>query len=566
MLGGQAKPTRQRTSSNRSRAGCSTCKRRRVKCDEGRPHCLRCLRADLACEGYPDASISTSTPRATTRNRINPKPLILPKTNRDLLLDTARPTATLPGETEVENRYLRYFHEQTMGGFQSAFDWTLWNRLVLQGCHHESFVRDAVVAIGALHKSLCTISSVAPEARPDPEKPMAELHREYAYRTYGRALRKMQLAINAGAGPRLALVACLLVVCFESHMGNRYKAVAHAQYGLQILQQWNGHSTSGEPPKVEDEIIDAFRNLDIQIATINDRRTPEVHQRLLETHTALARSMPSCFETLDEARRYWHIVMLRSCHFLATTWARTQSHLLTREFQTKIPGSVTTTVGENIHTSSFTVDDVIRAGHRRFREEMDHWLTAFEPILHRIRRVGRNTLREHVAATMLQIQALTAKVNLAGVIITQEILWDQFLPEFKDIVRFAEDIVAVRLSNSAFDHYWAGSFNLDLGLVVPLFLVLLRCRDPVLRRRAIGILKSWHQECWWDPLLITAIAQFIMAIEEKGMVDGFIPEPSRAILTGKRHKPTDRALIIQCVQRTGGPGGGLKWTEGLVRW
>jgi hypothetical protein len=124
----------------------------------------------------------------------------------------------------------------------------------------------------------------------------------------------------------------------------------------------------------------------------------------------------------------------------------------------------------------------------------------------------------------------------------------------------------VRHAGSDCHDFWAGSFLLDLGLSVPLFLVLLRCRDPVLRRQAIEILRSWHVECWWDPLLIIAIGQFIMDVEEEGMVDGFIPESSRAILTAKSHCPPDRVLLVQCVQRTAGPNGGLKWTEGFVRW
>ncbi|KAL1895886.1 hypothetical protein Sste5346_004983 [Sporothrix stenoceras] len=32
--------------------GCGTCRRRRVKCDEGRPHCQRCEKAGITCSGY----------------------------------------------------------------------------------------------------------------------------------------------------------------------------------------------------------------------------------------------------------------------------------------------------------------------------------------------------------------------------------------------------------------------------------------------------------------------------------------------------------------------------------
>ncbi|EED14757.1 conserved hypothetical protein [Talaromyces stipitatus ATCC 10500] len=61
----------------RSKA-CGQCRRRRVKCDEQKPHCLRCIKAKLECSGYPDVTIiqfdgrrrrRTSTP--TSRNTLN---------------------------------------------------------------------------------------------------------------------------------------------------------------------------------------------------------------------------------------------------------------------------------------------------------------------------------------------------------------------------------------------------------------------------------------------------------------------------------------------------------------
>lgn len=42
-----------RTQNARNRTGCLTCKRRKKKCDEGRPVCNNCLRTSYVCEGYP---------------------------------------------------------------------------------------------------------------------------------------------------------------------------------------------------------------------------------------------------------------------------------------------------------------------------------------------------------------------------------------------------------------------------------------------------------------------------------------------------------------------------------
>ncbi|KAH8753266.1 hypothetical protein F5883DRAFT_574867 [Diaporthe sp. PMI_573] len=51
----QPNPTHKRRTSGRrtnSKAGCHTCKIRRVKCDEGWPGCQRCLSTRRTCDGY----------------------------------------------------------------------------------------------------------------------------------------------------------------------------------------------------------------------------------------------------------------------------------------------------------------------------------------------------------------------------------------------------------------------------------------------------------------------------------------------------------------------------------
>ncbi|RMZ79213.1 hypothetical protein DV738_g3523, partial [Chaetothyriales sp. CBS 135597] len=49
---------RKRTFANRTKSGCMTCRRRKKKCDEGRPECYNCLRGGFTCEGYTTAKPS----------------------------------------------------------------------------------------------------------------------------------------------------------------------------------------------------------------------------------------------------------------------------------------------------------------------------------------------------------------------------------------------------------------------------------------------------------------------------------------------------------------------------
>lgn len=405
--------------------------------------------------------------------------MLLPKQDGMSPLTLVRPTSTLPGETFVENQYLKYFQQETTSNFPSTWDWSIWNRLMLQGCHHEAFIRDAVVAIGALHKSLQT-SAAAHHDSKDLEE-LARLQRQFAYQSYGRALKKIQHAINTGSRPRDALIACLLIVCFESHTGGRYQALLHAQHGLRIYHQL---PLKDRPSKVEDDIADAFRNLDISISTIYDDRSVETHEALLDEDASITTAMPSVFSNLGEAKRYWHVIMRRCCHFIPTTWVHTSPSSLIQPFKTSFPGGSTTGIGTNIHTAAFTTASTLVARQKEYYAEMCRWIDAFTPVVARIRRNTESTLRAFVMASMLQIQALNAKVTLAGILYVGEMSYDDHLDDFTSMISLAHDVLRIRNAWASVS-YFTGMFVLDLGLVMPLFTLLLKCRDHGLRCRAL---------------------------------------------------------------------------------
>ncbi|RPB01140.1 trimeric LpxA-like protein [Choiromyces venosus 120613-1] len=48
----QGRGGRKRVFSNRTKTGCITCRRRKKKCDEGKPECFNCKRGGFFCEGY----------------------------------------------------------------------------------------------------------------------------------------------------------------------------------------------------------------------------------------------------------------------------------------------------------------------------------------------------------------------------------------------------------------------------------------------------------------------------------------------------------------------------------
>jgi hypothetical protein len=95
-------------------------------------------------------------------------------------------------------------------------------------------VRDCVITIGALSRAAsvpraCPLPDCSSSVRHDLRHYKGNRSYEYAFKQYGRALKAMQLALaEKQQDLRMALIACLLVFCFESYIGNQVAAITHA--------------------------------------------------------------------------------------------------------------------------------------------------------------------------------------------------------------------------------------------------------------------------------------------------------------------------------------------------
>ncbi|ORY59960.1 uncharacterized protein BCR38DRAFT_467959 [Pseudomassariella vexata] len=94
--------------------------------------------------------------------------------------------------------------------------------------------------------------------------------------------------------------------------------------------------------------------------------------------------------------------------------------------------------------------------------------------------------------------------------------WDIFIPQMQEMVLLGEKIVSsTRPENNLGGH--TTSFCLDMGFIIPLYTVASQCRDQIVCRRAIALLRSTsRQEGLWNSLLVAKAAERIMEIEESG--------------------------------------------------
>lgn len=493
---------------------------------------------------------------------------IIPRKNELSLF----PQRSVFAENDVESRYIQHFLQRTTTGFEGMMDWTLWNRVLMQLSHQQPFVRDMVVAIGALTKSLETAD---PSGKllirlPNDTVGMAKMHKEFAYLKYGKAVKDMQTVLLE-AEPRQVLIACLLVICFEMLLNNRHPALSHIVSGHRLLRGWLRPPMLGsiDSPLIslEDDIVEAFENLDLQICTIYDGRPLLIHRTILEEALEAIQQMPSSFNNLIEARKYLTLMMKRSYHFLATIWVATDAAGLSRDFSMTPPGDIFVSTGFNIFSTTHILPVTLATEQKVYADEHSRWSQAFMPLFQSTRCPPSRGSRKFLAATLMKIHAIATGILLAGVLFVEECAYDAFLPQFREMLTLIHIIVDAYQKRGDSTGPGDTAFLLDLGIISPLFLLLIRCRDRQIRRHAIAILKGWHAELGWHPRLIAELGSFLLEIEEEGHPDGPIPETSRAVITRICEAAPNQNYIetlVQCVQRRGGPGGGPIWKEKMI--
>lgn len=463
-----------------------------------------------------------------------------------------------------------------------------------QSSHQEPFVRHSIIAIGALLKSheASYLAGVRPRSAVIPY--VAKLHRSFAISKYDTAVKSMRKAMCVGtSSPRQTLLGCILVVCFEMLIGNSYLAIKHAHSGTSILQQWRTQTQTQTPIQrqrqlhspapliVEDEIVEAFRSLSIQIITLGNDSSATyatTYDNKIMNHPSVTRTVPLTCNDLREAQDYLNHIVCRIYHFITTIPIPSGSIAPPKKIDCEPfieGGSVITDMA--IYRTAFEITENVRAQQAQFATEIANWMRLFKPLSESLCNKKEDSetgfsCASHVAA-MMQMQAIATTILIEGVLVTNEIEYDRFNPQFRELVDLAALIVKLRQQGKK-SNSWVGGPWIDIGLTPQLFVVVTRCRDPIIRRTAINLLEGWYIEGFWDPALIAQIGLFLMEVEEEGLDDVdsgrgkkcIIPERARAVISWVSEDSQKRNALIQCVLKSGGVDGGPVWREKYVEW
>lgn len=206
---------------------------RKIKCDETKPFCKKCVDTGRTCEGYESPfRIFTTQPIKSAR----PGGV---KSSVDLQLVQPVSTEVAPLDIELLNRYFstKTIFDVDLGCNEEA-------RQVLQASLTEPPIRHAVLSLKALREGLETSGEV-----PSGDVPVAKARQtpghDYGLKQYCTALGGLA-SILSSPGPnglKSVLLCCQLFISIEQVRRNYAAMAQHIVRGLGIMREYRARPT-----------------------------------------------------------------------------------------------------------------------------------------------------------------------------------------------------------------------------------------------------------------------------------------------------------------------------------
>ncbi|KAI1411898.1 hypothetical protein F5Y13DRAFT_164576 [Hypoxylon sp. FL1857] len=512
----ELKPTRKRASKPKVRTGCISCKRRHVKCDEGKPSCAECERLGLMCEGY--APPKTKAPASRPERLLLPKPKL-----SSLTTEPPKKTAAEPRQSpcyrpsvplmpsfgfelnEDDMWYFTLFRDQISHELSPYYQSTFWSQTSLRDSMVNRCVHHSILSIGAYGRALMDLrNEYSINGRvPRTWWPSSSLNRHHqaALMHHAKALSHLRSNIGLyGLDGRLTMAATLLFIVFENMQGNYHTSGSLIRSGIKVLtgirdtgtdnrsilrRQWHRYMTT--PRDEVDEMTNMFARHSITSACIPFSHGKYAYHILFteEESSDVEPSLASPFtftvpQTLEQAREIWDYLMVQLANFQSkVAW-----HNLNPEYdfddslayqEQAMYLSLLSDLGVGLDSLLFTSMDI----------------------------------RESKGLELLRLHHKIAVVAISCCLDPTEMMYDEYLPQFEDVVercrlfmKFPND-VPVKV----------GFIN-DAGRLPLLGFIGAKCRSARVRLQVVELLKAsdWREGPWDSWSLANAVSG-LMKIE-----------------------------------------------------
>ncbi|KAM3462881.1 hypothetical protein MY5147_007544 [Beauveria neobassiana] len=467
------RPKRQKRFANKVKTGCMTCRRRRIKCDEVKPACKKCTSTGRDCEYPPTVFRFAESPiQAVSAQHkplnIHPISLLAPQGIR-----VGRQ------EAHVFDLFrLRTVH-QVGGSFNQAF----WTGDVLRAARVYPAVWHACLSFAALdHRAKKPTASEA-----DKKSLYA-----FALLQHNASIRHMvmiaQQASPSYADQETFMLVSMLYTGLCCLQGDVSQAAEHARTSILLFYQWRfwEHQHQGRldhvlSPRALISLISLYES---QIFG-RTRNVPKPNWYLQgKPPTEPAKAYQSVSDAFTDIQP-----------------------MLTAIFQAfpmvTLPGDIARVVG---------YDDTIQEYKSRFAV----WRSKFKALLDTQPEGGSN---KH-GAIQLQLMEVAVYVCLHLDRTLGEESFDHFTESFIRINHLSRQLIDLEKETEARQGIDGQGFSYSVSVAELLFGVGRTCRDRLIRRESVALLRQWpRRDGVWRPIVVAAMCAAVIELEEGAWYD-----------------------------------------------
>ncbi|KAL5593010.1 hypothetical protein FOBRF1_012112 [Fusarium oxysporum] len=480
------------------RTGCTTCKTRHLKCDEGKPACQRCKQDKLKCDGYVEVIL----PRKRVCRVAQSVPDV--KKAHQGTWTPLRPAPNIDYHACPSDAALFYHARQCiMLDFEAFSGQEFWQDFVLPCAHSIEVVKYALCALGGAHRHFL----VRNQKEPTQLTINAEIER-VAIQKYNQAIMQLRLLMldnSSITSIGTTLICCIVFIAIENLYGRYTNSIHHLNAGCQLLNSLRAEQRPKDAPPPSESPINSHHPSSTVASLASDifwRMGQKVAAYTGDyVFTALHRASTDIdmgdpqkpFPSMSNAAKLMDHVTDSYDGFLLECGPETWQ---VQESPQSVPSAV---LAFNARKGAM---DLVRASFRV-------WSARFDLLKSRVRQL-RLSSTEHQQFALLSVHQ-TVWASLTKL----ETMEDDFgIEDAENIMDRVEILINVQGNKPqpvfAFDGY----------MVPVLSLVCSSCREPRIQRRAIALLRALRRrEGVWDSLEVADIYEYKLALQNRNRVD-----------------------------------------------
>jgi Fungal specific transcription factor domain len=378
--------------------------------------------------------------------------------------------------TQRERWHLNFFFSQTSSQCSVFYGDDFWQRVLPQFSESEPEIRHAVIAVGALHRNFASNQT-------DNHFPIMQCNRAIA------TLRRRLDGDKDGRPPphmETILITCILFVSFAFLSGDAPTACRLLRGGFKLMEEWKKSSPTQSDSAIKALLPKIFSRMQINSLTCGN---PDVSVSS-ETLLPYSRSLSDPIDSMETA-----------------------SGLLFDICQVVLQGRYSVHSAEGYNMLSVL-------------NKLQTWEAQCHAFLQS--RTDHVSLKELSTLTMLRMWSDTIYILVAAEAMESrlESRYDAFLAHFHRAIAHAKKLLSTDSLRQVLP-----TFQIEPGIVPPLFLCAFKCRDWDLRQDVIAMLNGWQcQEGYWSSVGAVKCLEQISLVETQGLAPGeVIPEKQRIV-------------------------------------